>query len=191
LHWFNYLAFDIIGDLAFGAPFGMLEAGQDIAKTQKTPDEPPVTIPAIDVLNRRGEVSATLGCLPKLTPYARYSPDLFFSKGLTAIKHLAGIGRARIEERLKAPDNTRRDMLALLMEARDENGQPMGRSEITAEAVTLMIAGSDTTSNTACALLYWCLRTPGVIEKVQAELDNAVPAETKVPTFDMIKNLPL
>src|ERR1700761_795564 len=25
LHWFNYLAFDIIGDLAFGQPFGMLE----------------------------------------------------------------------------------------------------------------------------------------------------------------------
>jgi benzoate 4-monooxygenase len=24
LHWFNYLAFDVIGDLAFGAPFGMV-----------------------------------------------------------------------------------------------------------------------------------------------------------------------
>jgi len=27
LHWLNYLAFDIIGDLAFGAPFGMLKRG--------------------------------------------------------------------------------------------------------------------------------------------------------------------
>jgi benzoate 4-monooxygenase len=24
LHWFNYVAFDVIGDLAFGAPFGMV-----------------------------------------------------------------------------------------------------------------------------------------------------------------------
>ena len=64
LHWFNYLAFDIIGDLAFGAPFGMLEKGKDIAEVRRTPDSPPTYAPAIEVLNRRGEVSGTLGCLP-------------------------------------------------------------------------------------------------------------------------------
>jgi len=58
LHWFNYLAFDIIGDLAFGAPFGMLEKGQDIAEMRESPDAPPTFAPAIEVLNRRGEVSA-------------------------------------------------------------------------------------------------------------------------------------
>ena len=31
LPWMNYLSFDIIGDLAFGAPFGMLPSGADIA----------------------------------------------------------------------------------------------------------------------------------------------------------------
>lgn len=58
LHWFNYLAFDIIGDLAFGAPFGMLEKGKDFAEVRERPDAPPRTAPAIEVLNRRGEVSA-------------------------------------------------------------------------------------------------------------------------------------
>lgn len=57
LHWFNYLAFDIIGDLAFGAPFGMLARGKDVAEVQLTPDAPPTFAPAIEVLNRRGEVS--------------------------------------------------------------------------------------------------------------------------------------
>ncbi|KAL9062723.1 MAG: hypothetical protein Q9157_008685 [Trypethelium eluteriae] len=57
LHWFNYLAFDIIGDLAFGAPFGMLEKGKDIAEVRESPDAPPKFAPAIEVLNRRGEVS--------------------------------------------------------------------------------------------------------------------------------------
>ena len=57
LHWFNYLAFDIIGDLAFGAPFGMLEKGKDIAEVRKSPGAPPSYAPAIEVLNRRGEVS--------------------------------------------------------------------------------------------------------------------------------------
>lgn len=57
LHWFNYLAFDVIGDLAFGAPFGMLKEGRDFAEVRKTPDSKPTFAPAIEVLNRRGEVS--------------------------------------------------------------------------------------------------------------------------------------
>jgi benzoate 4-monooxygenase len=57
LHWFNYLAFDVIGDLAFGAPFGMLEKGRDFAEVKKTPSSEPTFAPAIEVLNRRGEVS--------------------------------------------------------------------------------------------------------------------------------------
>jgi benzoate 4-monooxygenase len=57
LRWLNYLAFDIIGDLAFGAPFGMLERGQDMAEVRLSPDKPVSYAPAIEVLNRRGEVS--------------------------------------------------------------------------------------------------------------------------------------
>jgi benzoate 4-monooxygenase len=57
LNWFNYLAFDVIGDLAFGAPFGMLREGRDFAEVRKTPDSEPTFAPAIEVLNRRGEVS--------------------------------------------------------------------------------------------------------------------------------------
>jgi benzoate 4-monooxygenase len=58
LTWLNYLAFDIIGNLAFGSPFGMLERGQDITEVRKTPDSPPTYTSAIEVLNRRGEVSS-------------------------------------------------------------------------------------------------------------------------------------
>lgn len=57
LPWLNYLAFDIIGDLAFGAPFGMLEKGKDIAEVRTSSDAPPSYASAIDVINRRGEVS--------------------------------------------------------------------------------------------------------------------------------------
>jgi benzoate 4-monooxygenase len=58
LNWFNYLAFDVIGDLAFGAPFGMLERGKDLAEVRTSPDAKPTYCSAIQVLNRRGEVSA-------------------------------------------------------------------------------------------------------------------------------------
>lgn len=193
LNWFNYLAFDIIGDLAFGAPFGMLEKGQDIAEMRKTPDSPPTYVPAVEVLNRRGEVSATLGCLPALKPYGKWLPDRFFRDGLQAVENLAGIAIARVNERLKPEvmaSNTRVDLLAYLMEGKDEKGQKLGRAELTAEALTQLIAGSDTTSNTSCAILYWALCTPGVIPKLQSVLDEAIPSDIDVPSFAMVKDIP-
>ncbi|GKT52140.1 benzoate 4-monooxygenase [Colletotrichum spaethianum] len=176
LKWFNYLAFDIIGDLAFGAPFGMLQAGADIAEVRESPTSPPIYGSAIEILNRRGEVSATLGILPELKPYAKYLPDPFFSQGLEAVQNLAGMAIARVKSRIDDPP--------------DIDREPLGREELTAEALTQLIAGSDTTSNSSCALLYHAARTPGVLEKLQKELDDAIPATCEVPTYDMIKDLP-
>jgi benzoate 4-monooxygenase len=191
LHWFNYLAFDIIGDLAFGQPFGMLEKGKDITEIQKTPDAPISYAPAVEVLNRRGEVSGTLGCLPGLKPYAKYLPDPFFSKGLAAVENLAGIAVARVSQRLEGKQDVERvDLLARLMEGKDESGAKLGRAELTAEALTQLIAGSDTTSNTSCAILYWTVKTPGVLAALQRELDAAIPAGVAVPTYDMVRALP-
>lgn len=191
LTWFNYLAFDVIGDLAFGAPFGMLRSGADIAEVRSSPDADPIYAPAIEILNRRGEVSATLGCMPGLKAYAKWLPDPFFSQGLSAVANLAGIAIARVKGRLDSPPALdRKDLLARLMEGRDDKGEPLGREELTAEALTQLIAGSDTTSNSSCALLFHVARTPGCLAKLQAELDAAIPAGCDVPTYDMVRDLP-
>jgi benzoate 4-monooxygenase len=63
LNWYNYLAFDIIGDLAFGSPFGMLRAGRDSAPVAK-PDGTTKYLPAVEILNYRGTFSASLGVTP-------------------------------------------------------------------------------------------------------------------------------
>lgn len=169
----------------------MLSQGKDIAEVKKTPSSPSTYAPAVQVLNRRGEVSATLGCYPALKPYAKYLPDRFFRDGLQAVEDLAGIAVARVNERLESgKESDRVDLLARLMEGKDENGDKLGREELTAEALTQLIAGSDTTSNTSCALLYWVLKTPGVLEKLRKELDAAIPEGIDVPAFEAVKDLP-
>ncbi|KAL4724381.1 hypothetical protein ACLX1H_008995 [Fusarium chlamydosporum] len=191
LNWFNFLAFDIIADLAFGKPFGMLASGADIAEVKASPTSPTIYAPAVEIMNRRGEVSATLGCLPQLKPYAKYLPDPFFSQGLQAVENLAGIAIARVSERLeRGGDSTRKDLLARLMQGRDEKGEPLGRDELTAEALTQLIAGSDTTSNSSCALLYHVVRTPGVMQKLYEEITAAVPEDIDIPDFESVKHLP-
>ncbi|KAL8993601.1 MAG: hypothetical protein Q9169_006226 [Polycauliona sp. 2 TL-2023] len=198
LDWFNYLAFDIIGDLAFGAPFGMLPRGLDITEIRLTPTSPPTTTSAIHVLNTRGSLFATLGCLPSLKPFASLIPDPFFRRGLSAVSNLAGIAHARVNERITALKKgervERNDILARLMEARDESGEKLGREEVTGEALGQIVAGSDTTSNTLTAVLYWCLRTEGVMEKLREEVDGVMAEKGEgvdcVLRFKDVKDLP-
>lgn len=173
----------------------MLSKGADVAEVKMTPNSPTTYAPAIQVLNRRGEVSSTLGCLPSLKPYAAYIPDPFFYKGLAAVKNLAGIAVARVDDRLEKQANGtleegRKDLLARLMEGKDESGNKLGREELTAEALTQLIAGSDTTSNTSCAWLFWCLQTPNVYTLLQQELDSNLAPGTQIPDYDMVKDLP-
>ena len=172
----------------------MLSKGADIAEVRLSPSSPVTYAPAIQVLNRRGEVSSTLGCMPWLKPYAKYLPDRFFRDGLQAVSNLAGIAVARVNARLDdssgSDKSDRVDLLARLMEGKDETGEKLGRQELTAEALTQLIAGSDTTSNSSCALLYWCLKTPGVIEKLRKELDDSIPEGVVVPDYMTVKDLP-
>lgn len=169
----------------------MLKSGADMAELRASPDSPPIYAPAIEILNRRGEVSGTLGCMPSVIPYARWLPDPFFRNGIAAVKDLAGIAIAQVRRRLdNPPPAERKDLLARLMEGRDDKGEALGREELTAEALTQLIAGSDTTSNTSCALMYHAVRTPGVIAKLREELDAAIPADVPVPTFEQVKDLP-
>ena len=103
-----------------------------------------VHIPAVRILNDRGNFSATLGTLaPWMRPYAKQLP--WFKQGSKAVKSLAGIAVAAVAKRLATPVD-RVDLLSKLQQGRDDDGNLMGREELTAEALTQLIAGSDTTS---------------------------------------------
>ncbi|KAF9231318.1 cytochrome P450 [Melanogaster broomeanus] len=191
LPWYNYLAFDIIGDLAFGSPFGMVLNAKDsapVAVSQKdamksygTQQEYEVVkIPAVQILNDRGEFSA---------PYVRLLP--WYRKGGQAVKNLAGLAVAAVAKRLTTPTD-RVDLLSKLQQGRDDEGNPMGREELTAEALTQLIAGSDTTSNSSCAITYYLARYPDVArEASRRNSTQALGTEDEyVSTYEQVKRLP-
>lgn len=101
-------------------------------------------IPAVKILNGRGEYSVSTGVLPRYRrPLARKLP--WYSKDLKDVQTLAGIAIMAVAKHLATPTD-RNDLLSKLQAGKDEDGNPMGRAELTAEASTLLIAGSDTTS---------------------------------------------
>jgi benzoate 4-monooxygenase len=191
LQWCNYLAFDMIADLAFGQPFGMLARGKDTAEVQLTPKSPLTYAPAVYILDKRGELNGALGCIPALIPYAKWIPDPFIKDGLNAIRNVTGIGIARVNARFDAEaggkDVDRVDLLARLMEGKDDQGNRMERGELVAEALTQLVAGGDTTANSLCGILFWALKKPGVMAKLQQELDAVIPSG--IPAYTEVKDL--
>jgi benzoate 4-monooxygenase len=199
--WCTYIAFDIIGALAFGAPFGMVEKGRDECVSQSHKYGPVGLIRGAETLNRRGEVSSTLGLLPAMRPFAKYLPDPFFSKGLQSVKDLHGITAMAVSKRLEiieretSKETPNNDILDLLLKSKGPDGLPMQYDELVSEALTQLIAGSDTVSNTSCAIIYWILAgeraCPGtILPRLRHELDTAIPDIDSIATHAQVKNLP-
>ena len=145
------------GDLAFGSPFGMIIAARDAAPVAKNQAQAiasyghcdaskmdtevveVIEVPAVQILNDRGEYSATMGVLPPWwRPVAKKFP--WFAKGNQAVQNLAGLAVAAVAKRLANPTD-RKDLLSKLQDGKDDEGKPMGREELTAEALTQLIAG--------------------------------------------------
>ncbi|KAK0492667.1 cytochrome P450 monooxygenase [Armillaria luteobubalina] len=197
LPWMNYLAFDLIGDLVFGAPFGMINAGRDSAMV---PDDPFAVmasygqagakyvtkeVPAAKILSGRGKYTALMGVFPgwwrpllKRTPLFRAdAQDKDTVEGMTIVA---------VSKRL-SESSDKNDLVSRLLAGTDEQGNPMGRKELTAEALTLLAAGTGNTSNSLCAIIYHLARTPMVQEKLQKELDENL--DSGIATVQQVKSL--
>ncbi|MEH1803041.1 MAG: cytochrome P450 [Nostoc sp.] len=79
---------------------------------------------------------------------------------------------AEIQERRSLGDQSRSDILSLMMAARDETGEPMTDLELRDELMTLLIAGHETTASSLAWALYWIHHQPEVREKLVQELDS-------------------
>jgi cytochrome P450 len=87
------------------------------------------------------------------------------------------VTRLVAEQRREPRDGT---VLAMLLAARDEQGEPMPDRQVRDEVLTLMLAGHETTAN---ALAWtWLLldRDPAAAERLHAEVD-AAPAGAGLP----------
>lgn len=63
-------------------------------------------------------------------------------------------------------------------------------SRLTAEAMTLIGAGSDTTATTLSTLAFHLLKTPRALEKLTAELDAAITDVRFPPPLPELEQLP-
>ncbi|WP_079681572.1 cytochrome P450 [Planktothrix sp. PCC 11201] len=98
-----------------------------------------------------------------------WSPWGYFLKQRQQIDELL---YTEIRERRENPDESRKDILSLMMTARDEEGNPMTDQELRDELLTLLFAGHETTATAMSWALYWIHNQPEVYEKLIQELKS-------------------
>ena len=100
---------------------------------------------AVRLLHQRGDYVASLGVLPMwIRPILKkFHP--WYRQGSISAANLVKLAVPAVSKRLRTPSD-RVDLFSKLSTGKDSEGNPMGGPELTAEALTQLIAGSDTTS---------------------------------------------
>jgi cytochrome P450 len=93
-----------------------------------------------------------------------------------------------MRERRNNDNSERHDLLTLLMETRNEDGQPMSDEFVRDNILTLFFAGHETTANTLTWAFYYLDRYPEVVTKLQREVDTVLNG--RLPTLEDLPNLP-
>lgn len=91
-----------------------------------------------------------------------------------------------IEARRKSGEDTG-DLLSMLLMAKDDNGEGMNDEQVRNEALTLVLAGHETTANTLTWTLYLLSQNPDSAEKLRQEVDSVL--QNRLPTLANLKNL--
>jgi cytochrome P450 len=104
-----------------------------------------------------------------------------------AIRELDRLIYGFIRDRRASP-TAGNDVLSTLIEARDESGAAMTDEQIRDEAITLFLAGHETTALALSWTWYLLSQNPGAREKLEAEVDAVLhgrqPASDDMPRLD-------
>ncbi|KAF4627698.1 hypothetical protein G7Y89_g10455 [Cudoniella acicularis] len=161
-NWFSYLAYDIMGELCFGKSYDMLINGA-----------------------RRGVIA-----LVDRAAFRHYVCGLWMPLDSWHLDQLLipritrdrwnFIMNSRIEATLRAKARTqaghasKKDFFYYLLNATDpETGKGFDTKELWAEANVLMIAGSDTTSTSLAATIFYLVRNPTAMQRLRKEIEGA------------------
>ncbi|KAK0375357.1 cytochrome P450 [Colletotrichum limetticola] len=184
--WFNFTTFDVIGDLAFGEPFGCLEDS--------------TYHPWVDLIFKSIKNMAMLTSFRRL-PWLK--PLLM----LTLPRELMGkyaqnreLSREKLRKRLEL-GKSRPDFVDAMIRKSESAGQvcrklvanisiqAMSFEEMTSNAMVLIIAGSETTATLLTAATYFLATNPYVLAKLNDEVRSAFTTEDEIDMLS-VQNLP-
>ncbi|KAJ1678603.1 hypothetical protein EV182_003719, partial [Spiromyces aspiralis] len=158
---FHYMAFDVIGDLAFGRSFGILETGD---------------ARILEWIESTARAPYVFG----LIPFAQRAKFLF-KKMRSDVQALANFVTNALDTRRKAIEeggagSVRNDVLQMFLDANDpETGEKLTQGQLKSELLIQLFAGTDTISNTLTWTIHLLMHHPVIYRKLVDEIRTRFP----------------
>ncbi|KAK4555501.1 hypothetical protein LTR86_007253 [Recurvomyces mirabilis] len=172
VNMYNFTTFDVMGDLTFGEPLGLL---------QDSSYHPWVSAMFAGV--RFGTYLHAIRCYPALeTLLLKLVPPSLRDKQ----KLHSEFSHARVDRRLEKQD-ARPDIWGLVLEKEGDHGG-MSRKEMYANSNIFMIAGTETTATLLSGLTYYLLTNPDKMVKLTHEIRSTFASEDEI-TMEKLQSL--
>ncbi|KAJ5092718.1 cytochrome P450 monooxygenase [Penicillium angulare] len=164
--WYNWTTFDIIGDLAFGEPFGCL---------QNSEYHPYVHL--IFESARAGTIFQSVGFYPLLNKlFWALIPKAALGRFVRQTK----LSMEKLQRRME-PGNERSDLIeGLLLKKEELVKKNLTMENLQSNGNILIIGGSETTATLLSGVTYLLLSNPHVLERLTKEVRSTFKNEKEI-----------
>ncbi|KAL4967564.1 cytochrome P450 [Aspergillus stella-maris] len=166
--WFQFYAFDVIGEITYGQRFGFLDRGHDIDGT-------------IGALQNLMAYSSLIGIYHEWHPRLFGPLSQFSWSGAGGRAYLMRYVQDKIAQH-SAQEKSKSDVehgalktqtfLEKMILARDKDPEKVTDYHVFMMGLSNVIAGSDTTAISLSSIMYHLIHNPCVLQKLRAELDE-------------------
>jgi len=167
--WFNYLTFDMAGDLSFGESFGSVKNGK--------------AHPWVAISNSFGKGPVLMTVVAHYPPFADLFKYLIPKSTLRRVLAHRNMTKEMVHKRL-TQDTDRPDYVTTIKESKTET---MTEPEIEANLGIVIFAASETTSTALAGILRSLVQDERVMQKLLGEIRGSFARESDITTQSVAK----
>lgn len=175
LRWYNFTTFDIVADLSFGEPMGMLAQGE--------------WTPWVHAINKMIPIHSRLAVFTRFFPLLGWLlKHILPASTFEPLKLHISYSKAQVDKRL-ARETQRPDFWKYILRNQGKENGTLSTEENHAMGMTLMIAGSETTATLLSGLTWHLLRNPDKYQRLVDEVRTAFSSLDEIH-MDSLTHLP-
>ncbi|EPE33523.1 Cytochrome P450 [Glarea lozoyensis ATCC 20868] len=162
--WLLFFAWDVVGQLTFGKPMGFMDHGKDHHGG------------LLSIAEKSLDYFAVAGQIPQLDhwfnkiPIIKIGPQTFdIAAGFCAQQSIA----RQQATGAKSEESRKNDMLDDFLRIKITDPEQVDDMGVVGALLVNILAGADTTTTLMRGVVYYVLKNPCVLQKLQKELDSA------------------